>query len=725
MTAFVLSNHIQGDYPMVIKRVIIVAVIIFFLFFFLSINAGCFEVEIVLYGKIVDADTGDPLPALVSVKEWDKARSADGQGRFRLVLDGEAEPIPCTLVVWLIGYQKKTVEAEPGRFVTIKLDIEPLPSHEVRVTADSSVGSDKAEKAVTMTRMDVYTLPGTAADPVNTSRLLPGVNSGPDSSGMLIRGGAADETAYYFDGIRVEHPFLSETLHESYFSIFDNQIVEDFNVAASGFKAEYGNALSGVMDIKAKDGMSHSEGGLGLSILGLNSYIGFPLQEWGSLTVSYNRGHSYLMTELNGMTENEFSMENGFSKLNLDLGKHLRLRLLGLLDNYRFSHDRGFRLESENRIAGFTLTSMLRKNCVMDISFSRLSYRACFEMDEALSKDFFDGVFQSRLGTVLDLGRHYLEFGGNFQMRDMDLNMTSYRDEVVSQTDGILGGFYFSDKFRLQKKIYIRVGGRISFSNRGYKSRSLDPRASAAFFLSKQDVLRFSLGRYSQFGDFFLLKEYDLQPKNAFHFSLSYDRITPEYDLRLTLYDKEYRRLFVMEKSSMTNEGRGYARGGEFFFKKKHKKFDLLFVYNYLHSRRKENDVLFLARSPYEIPHSLTGIFSLKWDHLSLGIRYSYATGLPYTPLSGTEKIGEGDSVVPLWGDPFSQRYPDYHRLDLNGNARLRFKGKLVVFYFGVTNLLNRQNVLRYEYHSNYAVRQNQHSIFGRSFFVGVYMPFF
>jgi len=41
------------------------------------------------------------------------------------------------------------------------------------------------------------------------------------------------------------------------------------------------------------------------------------------------------------------------------------------------------------------------------------------------------------------------------------------------------------------------------------------------------------------------------------------------------------------------------------------------------HSKRKENHVQSLARSPYEIDHSLTGIFKLKFENASIGIRYS------------------------------------------------------------------------------------------------------
>ena len=137
------------------------------------------------------------------------------------------------------------------------------------VSADSVVTESKVTKTVTMDKMDVYTLPGTAADPVYASQIMPGVNSLPDSSTMLIRGGVPDEVGFFFDGIEVDHPFLSQSQHESYFSIFDNQIIEGFSVSGSGYHAKFGDALSGIMDITATDSVFQKEGGIGLSIMGL------------------------------------------------------------------------------------------------------------------------------------------------------------------------------------------------------------------------------------------------------------------------------------------------------------------------------------------------------------------------------------------------------------------------------------------------------------------------
>ena len=227
---------------------------ILFLIFLLLIFASNLIAQELPYieGKIIDKETKDPLPAYITVIGTDLGCSADHNGYFKLHLKSIDTKKSIKLLVWLVGYKKKEVEGKIGERLTIELELEPLPSHEVVVTADSMVSDEKAKKTVTMTKMDVYTLPGTAADPIYASHILPGVNSFPDASSMLIRGGAPDEVAYFFDGIEVVHPFLSRSLHESYFSIFDNQIIEDFSVSTSGFPSKYGDALSGVMDITAK-----------------------------------------------------------------------------------------------------------------------------------------------------------------------------------------------------------------------------------------------------------------------------------------------------------------------------------------------------------------------------------------------------------------------------------------------------------------------------------------
>ena len=679
----------------------------------------------IIQGKVIDKDTKDPLPAYISIMGTDRGSSADYDGTFKLKLESTDIQESVVLEVFQLGYKKQEVDAHIGEEILIEMELEPLPPHEVVVTADSLVAEETVQAIVALKKMDVYTLPGTLADPIYTTQVLPGVNSLPDSSSMLIRGGSSDEVAYYFDGIEIANPFLASSLHEAYFSIFNNQFIDGFRVSTSGFSTKFGDALSGVMDISAKDSLSSGEGGFGLSIMGMNSYVGMPIKNVGSFVASYNRGHSGLMTKINSREESEFETENAFAKLNINLNKKTSLRILGLRDNYNFDHDSGFATRSRNMVAGFSVTSFFANNMASTFTLSRVSHQAVYDIPDTFKKEYNDNVLQARFDTSLDMEKHYLEFGADIQRRNLDFYTVEPELYNDAEAKGTRYGLYFSDKFRIIDKVYLTLGGRINALSIKETKMNFVPRFSLAYFITSRDVLRFSGGIYHQYGDYFTLQQNDLRIKQAGHLSLTYDRISDDFDLRLSVYNKKYWNLFLYQGTQINNKGLGYARGAELYIKRKHPKYDAFFVYNYLSSKRREYDVLVLTTSPYAINHSFTSIIQYKFRTGTLGIRFSYATGLPFTPLIGRDWGENHNSFTPIWGDPFSERYPSYQRLDINGSKNFTFHKQLFVLYFGITNLLNRKNVLRYEYSSDYSVQSNTYSIFGRTIFVGIYIPFF
>ena len=694
------------------------------LFFIFCIPSLFAQEAVFIRGRTIDKDTKDPLPAYI-LSEEGMGCSADRLGRFELSVrrrPGESVKIS----VWLLGYKKKDLTVKSGEFLTIELEIEPIAVQEISVTADSVVSDDKNRKTVTLTKMDTYTLPGTAADPVYASHVLPGVNSLPDSASLLIRGGAPDEVGYFLDGIGIRHPFMSESLHESYFSIFDNQVVENASVAASGFHPKYGDALSGVMEITAKDSPAKGEGGLGLSVLGLSSYLGLPLKRIGSVVASFDLGTSGLLTWLNGREGRAFGNGHVFGKLNLRLGGSSQVRIYGLSDSYHYDQEGVFDVDSQNRMAALSWTSSWSRNFVTKALAAVTHYDAGFDQTNTFWVNTRDDTVQARMDVLWDLGRHFLELGGDLEVRRL---ATDLREDSLS-TFGVRGtrlGFYANDKFRLTDRIYMNAGGRASSLDLLNRRWDFDPRVSFAYLLTRNDIFRISAGAYHQFGDYYVMQRNPgLKPKSALHAALSYDRITETFELRATLYDKEYRNLFLDNGDGrVSGGGMGYARGGEFFVKKKGRRYETLLVYNALGSKRKENDSPTLSPSPYEITHSATAIIKRTFKKGSVGLRYSFATGRPYTPLEGRGWDEAGRGFEPVWGAPNSARYPSYERLDLNGNLNVSIFKKLLVLYFGVTNLMNNKNVLRYDYGDDYAVRREQSSIFGRTVFFGAYIPFF
>ncbi len=90
------------------------------------------------------------------------------------------------------------------------------------------------------------------------------------------------------------------------------------------------------------------------------------------------------------------------------------------------------------------------------------------------------------------------------------------------------------------------------------------------------------------------------------------------------------------------------------------------------------------APSPFDITHNLTVVAKMRiLRTLSAGLTLRYASGRPITPIVG---------AVPVAG-----------------------KG----YYLAVNNLLNRANVLDYEYGIDYTRRRPHTSLFRRSIYFG------
>ena len=76
-----------------------------------------------------------------------------------------------------------------------------------------------------------------------------GVNQGAGGE-LHIRGGRSNEVGYYIDGVSVANPFFTNGLAVS----ISNKALEEMKVVSGAFNAEYGNAMSGIVNLQVKDG---------------------------------------------------------------------------------------------------------------------------------------------------------------------------------------------------------------------------------------------------------------------------------------------------------------------------------------------------------------------------------------------------------------------------------------------------------------------------------------
>jgi hypothetical protein len=166
-------------------------------------------------GTIRDGESGEPLSgAVVTLTDVDRATVADSAGRYRL---SAVPPGPQHLSVKRIGYSPRTFHAlVPGQGeLEIDLSLHPvplqLPTIVVRSTVavrgleqgDSTPFPDRGISAAALRNHPLL------AEPDGFLALSGGeIALGPEApSGIHVRGGASDQTAYLLDGMPVFSPY--------------------------------------------------------------------------------------------------------------------------------------------------------------------------------------------------------------------------------------------------------------------------------------------------------------------------------------------------------------------------------------------------------------------------------------------------------------------------------------------------------------------------------------
>jgi len=199
-------------------------------------------------GKVVDAQTGEAvIGANIVVEGTFLGAAADFDGYYYI---NNIPPGEYRLIVSAVGYQKVTVQNVLVKIdLTTKIDIK-LTSQtinldkEVVITAERPlVQKDLTSTSVTVSASDIKMMPVENVSQV--INLQAGVVDG------HFRGGRSGEVAYLVDGVSVTDAFNGG------FGIqLENSSIREMEVISGTFNAEYGQAMSGIVNIVTQDGSS-------------------------------------------------------------------------------------------------------------------------------------------------------------------------------------------------------------------------------------------------------------------------------------------------------------------------------------------------------------------------------------------------------------------------------------------------------------------------------------
>ena len=222
--------------------------------FFLVISFAAAPLKSQTSGKVTglvrDGQTGEALPgANVLIEGTSLGAAADFQGRYTIL---RVPPGQHTLRVDYIGYQAVTVKSvEVLTDLTTRIDVELQPialqGEEVVIVAEKPlVRKDLTSSESRIQADEIQNMP--VQEVGDILDLQAGITR--DMEGDLhIRGGRSSEIAYMVNGISITDDYSrSEAL------TVENESVQELQVISGTFNAEYGNAMSGVVNIVTRDG---------------------------------------------------------------------------------------------------------------------------------------------------------------------------------------------------------------------------------------------------------------------------------------------------------------------------------------------------------------------------------------------------------------------------------------------------------------------------------------
>lgn len=208
-------------------------------------------------GKITDLQTGEPLiGANVIVEGTSFGGTSDANGEFTVQ---NLEPGTYNLRASFIGYQSVSVEkVRVSADLTVEQNFQ-LPAEGITVStvtiiaAKPLVNKDNTNAVRVTTSDDIQAIPVRGV--ANIYALSAGVTL---KDGVVhMRGGRYDEVGYYLEGVKVNDPVAGGNAVR-----VSQDAVEEIQVQAGGYTAEFGGANSGIIRQELKTGTSQIKASL-------------------------------------------------------------------------------------------------------------------------------------------------------------------------------------------------------------------------------------------------------------------------------------------------------------------------------------------------------------------------------------------------------------------------------------------------------------------------------
>jgi hypothetical protein len=287
-------------------------VLIFFLFLFV-IPSFSQPFNQTIRGGVTDEDSKLPIAgATVAIEGTNPVKTSltDAEGIFRF----DNMPIGrFTLMVSFMGYEKiilPNIVVNSGKEVVLNIHMQEAVTQldNVVITTDKNKGQALNDMAIAGGRSispeQTNRYAGGFNDPSRILSNFAGVTStGDGSNDIIVRGNSPKYIQWRLEGIQITNPnhFSDQGSVGGSISALNNNLLATSDFYTGAFSAEYGDVLSGVYDVKLRQGNNEKfESTFGFGVLGTELTLEGPFKKGykGSYLVNYRYSTVSLLSKL-------------------------------------------------------------------------------------------------------------------------------------------------------------------------------------------------------------------------------------------------------------------------------------------------------------------------------------------------------------------------------------------------------------------------------------------
>lgn len=673
-------------------------------------------------GRVMNSENEVIIGANVYLEGTYDGATTDEEGFFEF---STSEKGIQTLIISYMSYESKMIKQDVSKLIDLKVVLrEDVNSLDTVVISAGTFEANDNSKVSVLKPLDVVTTASAVGDFVGALQTLPGTTTVAEDGRLFVRGGAAEETQIFIDGIRVFSPFTPTTNNIPTRGRYSPFLFDGITFSTGGYSSEYGQALSSVLLLNTINEPDQEKTDIG--ILSVGASIG-NTQKWDSSSLSVNASYINLAPYLevyNDRNDWEKPFEGAQGEVVFrQKFKNGLLKAYAAFDTTNFeliqediNFEEGipYRLNNQNFYSNLTYKGLLNNNWSV---LSGLSYSIT-----DTKVDVFDDDINSQDKSLHAKFKLKKRWSSRFKLAfGVEQFLTKFSEQFKSNNlkfdygfdNSITAGFTEADLV-FSKNLALKIGLRADYSHL-FSSLDIAPRVALAYKTSKNGQLSMAYGNFYQNPNSDVLKfNQDLQAQKTTHYILNYQFVNNGRIFRAEAYRKDYDNLVKFNSdfpgfdSSFNSLGNGYAQGIDIFWRDNSsiKNLDYWVSYSYLDTERDFLNYPVAAQPNFATDHnfSLVGRYWIDSLKSQVGLSYTFSSGRPYT---NPNEIGF-----------LNERAKSFNSLSLNW-AYLLSPQKIL--YVSVNNVLGFKNVNGYQYSNT----PNDNGVFNRRALVPAADQFF